>query len=160
WGYATVPQKHLNGRRIHSPRGKVVGGSSSVNGQVYVRGDASDFDYWAQLGNRGWSFADCLPFFKKSEGFESGEASAAGGRRGPLRTGRRGIRHPLAQAFAEACRQWGLPDNADFNSGEDQAGVGPTDSTTADNKRCSSSVAFLRPVLSRPNLAVLTRALA
>jgi choline dehydrogenase len=144
---------------MHSPRGKLIGGSSSVNGQVYVRGDASDFDHWAQLGNRGWSFADCLPFFKKSEGFE-GEASAARGRKGPLRTTRRGIRHPLAQAFAEACRQWGLPYNDDFNSGEDQGGVGPTDSTTADNKRCSSSVAFLRPALSRPNLAVVTRALA
>src|SRR5208282_66781 len=68
WGYSTVPQKHLNGRLIHSPRGKVIGGSSSVNGQIYVRGDPSDFDHWAQLGNRGWSFTDCLPSFKKSEG--------------------------------------------------------------------------------------------
>ena len=159
WGYSTVPQKHLNGRRIHSPRGKIIGGSSSVNGQVYVRGDPSDFDHWAQLGNRGWSFADCLPFFKKSEGFE-GEASPARGRAGPLRTTRRGMQHPLARAFAEACQQWGLPYNADFNDGEDQGGVGPTDSTTVDNKRCSSSVAFLRPALSRPNLTVVTRALA
>jgi choline dehydrogenase len=71
-GYSTVPQKHLNSRRIHSPRGKVIGGSNSVNGQVYVRGDPSDFDHWAQLGNRNWSFTDCLPFFKKSEGFEVG----------------------------------------------------------------------------------------
>lgn len=64
WGYATVPQQHLRGRRIHSPRGKVLGGSSSVNGMVYVRGDRSDFDHWAQLGNRGWSFDDCLPYFR------------------------------------------------------------------------------------------------
>ena len=109
--------------------------------------------------NRGWSFADCLPFFKKSEGFE-GEAGAARGRAGPLRTTRRGIQHPLARAFAEACQQWGLHYNADFNGGEDQSRGCPTDITTADNKRCSSSVAFLRPALSRPNLMVVTRALA
>jgi choline dehydrogenase len=159
WGYSTVPQQRLGGRRIHSPRGKIIGGSSSVNGQVYVRGDPSDFDHWAQLGNRGWSFTDCLPFFKKSEGFE-GEGGPARGREGPLRTTRRGIRHPLASAFAQACQQWGLTYNDDFNSGADQGGVGPTDSTTADNKRCSSAVAFLRPALSRKNLAVVTRALA
>jgi choline dehydrogenase len=159
WGYETVPQKHLGGRRIHSPRGKVLGGSSSVNGQVYVRGDRSDFDHWAQLGNRGWSFDDCLPYFKKSENFE-GEGGEARGRSGPLRTTRRGIIHPLAKAFAEACQQGGLPVNPDFNSGDDQAGVGPTDSTTADNRRWSSSVAFLHPALSRPNLTVMTHALA
>ncbi|HTW29166.1 MAG TPA: choline dehydrogenase [Acetobacteraceae bacterium] len=159
WGYATVPQRQLGGRRIHAPRGKVLGGSSSVNGQVYVRGDASDFDHWAQLGNRGWSFEDCLPGFRKSEAFE-GEAGPARGRDGPLRTTRRGIRHPLARAFAEACQQMGLPYNPDFNSGEDQAGVGPTDSTTADNRRWSSAVAYLRPALGRPNLSVIPRALA
>ena len=159
WGYSTVPQRNLGGRRIYSPRGKVLGGSSSVNGQVYVRGDASDFNYWAQLGNRGWSFEDCLPFFKRSESFE-GEGGDARGRGGPLRTTRRGIRHPLARAFADACMQMGLPYNSDFNSGEDQGGVGPTDSTSADNRRWSSSVAYLHPVLSRPNLTVITRALA
>jgi choline dehydrogenase len=159
WGYSTVPQKHLGGRRIHSPRGKVIGGSSSVNGQVYVRGDASDFDHWAQLGNRGWTFAECLPFFKRSEGFEA-EGSDARGRGGPLRTTRRGIRHPLARAFVEASQQMGLRYNPDFNSGEDQEGVGPTDSTTADNRRWSSSVAYLRPALSRPNLSVTTHSLA
>ena len=159
WGYETTPQTHLGGRRIHSPRGKVLGGSSSVNGQVYVRGDRSDFDQWAQLGNRGWSFDDCLPYFMKSENFEDGEGEARG-RGGPLRTTRRGIIHPLAKAFAEACQQQGLPYNPDFNSGGDQGGVGPTDSTTADNRRWSSSVAFLRPALSRPNLTVVTHALA
>lgn len=158
WGYSTVPQSHLGGRRIHSPRGKVIGGSSSVNGQVYVRGDPSDFDLWAQLGARGWSYADCLPYFRKSEAFE-GEGSEARGRDGPLRTTRRGVRHPFARAFVEACQQMGLPYNPDFNSGGDQAGVGPTDSTTADNRRWSSSVAYLRPALSRPNLKVITRAL-
>ena len=159
WGYSTVPQAGMEGRRIHSPRGKVLGGSSSVNGMVYVRGDPSDFDHWAQLGNLGWSYEDCLPYFRKSEGFE-GEGSDARGRGGPLRTTRNGIRHPLAQAFLDACRQQGLPYNPDFNSGADQEGVGPTDMTMADGRRWSSSVAFLRPVRSRPNLTVVTRALA
>lgn len=160
WGYATVPQQHLRGRRIHSPRGKVLGGSSSVNGMVYVRGDRSDFDHWAQLGNRGWSFDDCLPYFRRSENFEAEEGGPARGHGGPLRVTRRGIRHPYAKAFYDACRQYGLPSNDDFNGGEDQEGVGPTDSTMADNKRWSSSRAFLWPAMSRPNLRVLTKALA
>ena len=149
WGYETVPQTHLGGRRIHSPRGKVIGGSSSVNGQVYVRGDASDFDHWAQLGTRGWSFEDCLPYFKKSETFEGGDGEARG-RSGPLRTD--AARHAsirLRKPSSKACQQRGCRYNPDFNSGEDQAGVGPTDSTTADNRRWSSSVASLRPALSR-----------
>lgn len=158
WGYQTVPQKNLYGRRIHSPRGKVLGGSSSVNGMVYVRGDRSDFDYWGQLGNRGWSFDDCLPYFKKSESFE-GAGGEARGREGPLRVTRRGVVHPLARAFQEACKEYGLPDNPDFNSGGDQEGVGPTDTTMADAKRWSSSRAFLHPAMSRPNLQVITRAL-
>lgn len=157
WGYATVPQRHLNGRRIHSPRGKVLGGSSSVNGMVYVRGDRSDFDHWAQLGNRGWTFEDCLPYFKKSESFEAGDGPARG-HGGPLRVTRRGIVHPYAKAFFEACRQYGLDANDDFNGGGDQEGVGPTDSTMADNKRWSSSRAFLWPAMSRKNLRVLTKA--
>jgi choline dehydrogenase len=159
WGYSTVPQRNLEGRRIHSPRGKVLGGSSSVNGMVYVRGDPSDYDQWAQFGNRGWSYADCLPYFQKSEAFE-GEGGQARGRRGPLRTTRRGIVHPFAEAFLQACQQMGLRYNPDFNSGGDQGGVGPTDSTMADNRRWSSSVAFLRPAMARPNLTVVTKALA
>lgn len=157
WGYSTVPQRHLNGRRIHSPRGKVLGGSSSVNGMVYVRGDRSDFDHWAQLGNRGWTFEDCLPYFRKSESFEAGDGPARG-HGGPLRVTRRGIIHPYAKAFFEACRQYGLEANDDFNGGGDQEGVGPTDSTMADNKRWSSSRAFLWPAMSRKNLRVLTKA--
>ena len=158
WAYSTVPQTNLGGRRIHSPRGKVLGGSSSVNGMVYVRGDPSDFDHWAQLGTRGWSYADCLPYFRKSESFE-GDGGPMRGRDGPLRTSRRGIVHPLAKAFLAACQQMGLNYNPDFNSGLDQAGVGPTDSTMAENRRWSSSVAFLRPVMCRPNLEVVTNAL-
>ena len=159
WGYETVPQKHLGGRHIHSPRGKVLGGCSSVNGMVYVRGDRSDFDHWAQLGNRGWSFEDCLPYFRKSESYEGQGGSDARGTDGPLRVTRRGIVHPLAKAFAEACQQYGLPYNPDFNSGNDQEGVGPTDATMADNKRWSASRAFLHPALHRKNLTVITHAL-
>lgn len=159
WGYNSVPQPRLGGRRIHAPRGKVLGGSSSVNGMVYVRGDASDFDQWAQLGNRGWSYADCLPYFRKAEAFD-GVAGPARGRSGPLRTTRNGIRHPLAKAFVDACKQTGLPYNDDFNGGGDQQGVGPTDSTMADRRRYSTSVAYLHPAMNRPNLNVITGALA
>lgn len=158
WGYSTVPQRHLNGRRIHSPRGKVLGGSSSVNGMVYVRGDRSDFDLWAQLGNTGWSFEDCLPYFRKSEAFE-GPQNDARGIGGLLRVSRRGIVHPLARAFSEACQQYGLRYNPDFNDGGDQEGVGPTDSTMADNRRWSASRAFLYPAMGRLNLRVITGAL-
>jgi choline dehydrogenase len=158
WGYETVPQSQLFGRRIHSPRGKVLGGSSSVNGMVYVRGDQSDFNHWSQLGNRDWSYADCLPYFKKSEAFE-GVGGEARGKDGPLRVTRRGIKHPLALAFKEACEQSGISYNSDFNSGGDQAGVGPTDATTANNVRWSTSRAFLSPAMMRSNLKVFTRSL-
>lgn len=159
WGYNSLPQPGLGGRRLHVPRGKVLGGSSSLNGMVYVRGDASDFDHWAQLGNRGWSYSDCLPYFRRSERF-SGPANPARGRDGPLKTTRNAIVHPLAKAFVEASKQHGLPYNDDFNSGADQEGVGPMDCTLADNRRYSSAVAYLRPALARPNLSVITRALA
>jgi choline dehydrogenase len=159
WGYHSLPQPRLGGRRIHSPRGKVLGGSSSVNGMIYIRGDASDFDHWAQLGNRGWSYADCLPYFQKAENF-AGPGSPARGRSGPLKTTRNGINHPLAKAFVTASQQAGLPYNDDFNSGGDQEGVGPTDCTLAEKRRYSSSVAYLHPAMNRPNLTVITRALA
>jgi len=159
WGYQTVPQRHLGGRRIHSPRGKVIGGCSSVNGMVYVRGDRSDFDYWAQLGNRGWSYEDCLRYFKKSESYEGPNGGDARGESGPLRVTRRGILHPLARAFEAACLEYGLPKNRDFNGGGDQEGVGPTDTTMADNKRWSSARAFLHPAMARKNLTVITHAL-
>jgi choline dehydrogenase len=157
WGYYSVPQRHLDNRILYAPRGKVVGGSSSVNGMVYVRGHSSDFDGWAQMGNRGWSYADCLPFFIRSENYENSGAKDRGAG-GPLRTTRYGVRHPFAKAFIEAGQQMGLPYNDDFNVG-DQLGVGPLDSTMAENRRWSSSVAYLHPVRSRTNLRVKTRAL-
>jgi choline dehydrogenase len=158
WGYDSVPQKHLGNRVLYMPRGKVIGGSSSINGMVYIRGDASDFDQWAQLGNRGWSYSDCLPFFMKAEGYV-GSAQEGRGTSGPLRTLRYGVRHPLSKAFIEAGQQMGLPYNDHFNFG-DQLGVGPTDSTMFENRRWSAAAAYLHPVKNRGNLTIITRALA
>jgi choline dehydrogenase len=154
WGYHSVPQGCLDGRALFLPRGRVVGGSSSVNGMVYVRGHPTDFDRWQQLGNRGWSYDDCLPYFKKAENFQ-GPKSEYRGSSGPLRTSRRELSNPLAVAFVEAAQQYGLAYRDDYN-GDEQEGVGRCDSTIADSRRSSSSSAYLHPVLDRPNLTVLT----
>lgn len=156
WGYYSEPQEHLHGRRLYCPRGKVIGGSSAINGMVYIRGHPSDFDRWAQFGNKGWSYKDCLPYFERAEGFVTEEREGRG-RSGPLKTLRHGIHHPLSKAFVEAAQAMGLPYNDDFNMGE-QDGVGPTDSTMSGTRRCSSAAAYLTPVRNRPNLTVLTRA--
>ena len=158
WGYNSEPQKNLANRELYMPRGKVIGGSSSVNGMIYIRGDASDFDQWAQFGNRGWSYSECLPFFMKAEGFV-GNAQEGRGTSGPLRTWRHGVRHPLSKAFIEAGQQMGLPYNDHFNYG-DQLGVGPSDSTMFENRRWSAAAAYLHPVKDRGNLTIITHALA
>ena len=158
WGYNSVPQKHLGNRVLYLPRGKVIGGSSAINGMVYFRGDESDYDQWAQLGNPGWSYADCLPFFIRSEGHE-GTPREGRGTSGPLKTLRHGVKHPLSRAFVEAAQQMGLPWNEDLNHGG-QFGVGETDSTMLGTRRCSAAHAYLHPVRSRPNLHVITRAMA
>ncbi|WP_223479659.1 GMC family oxidoreductase [Oricola indica] len=157
WGYYSEPQKHLQGRRLYCPRGKVIGGSSSINGMVYIRGHSSDFDRWAQFGNVGWSYADCLPYFERAEGFAASQASEGRGQSGPLKTLRYGIHHPLSKAFVDAAQAMGLAYNDDLNVGE-QDGVGPTDSTMSGSRRCSSAAAYLAPIKGRPNLSVLTRA--
>lgn len=157
WGYYSEPQRHLGSRRLYCPRGKVIGGSSSINGMVYIRGHPSDFDQWAQFGNTGWSHQDCLPYFERAEAFVDNSREGRG-LEGPLKTFRHGIHHPLSRAFVEAAQQMGLPYNDDFNVGE-QYGVGPTDSTMAANRRCSSASAYLTPVKTRSNLTVLTRCL-
>jgi choline dehydrogenase len=158
WGYHSEPQKNLHNRVLYSPRGKVLGGSSSVNGMIYVRGDVSDFDHWAQLGNRGWDYESCLPYFKKAESYSEG-ASAVRGGSGPLRTTRHRVDNPLSKAFLEAGMQMGYPYNPDCNSGS-QIGFGPLDSTLADNRRWSAAVGYLHPVKERPNLSIVTGALA
>ena len=140
------------------PRGKVIGGSSAINGMVYFRGDESDYDQWAQLGNPGWSYADCLPFFIRSEGRKSGPREGHGSD-GPLNTLRHGVHHPLSKAFVEAAQQMGLPWNDDLNYGG-QYGVGETDSTMLGNRRCSAADAYLHPARKRKNLKVITEARA
>lgn len=159
WHYHTEPQPHLDNRVLFWPRGKVLGGSSAINGMVYIRGHASDYDMWAQLGNRGWSFADCLPYFIRSEGRAVG-ADDFHGADGPLLTTRLAeITHPLTKAWFAAGAQAGYPANDDFN-GAEQEGFGPVDSTIADAKRASAARCYLHPVLDRPNLKVITKALA
>jgi choline dehydrogenase len=158
WGYSSEPQKNLANRVLYLPRGKVIGGSSAINGMVYFRGDQSDYDQWAQLGNPGWSFADCLPFFILSEGHLTGPREGHG-TDGPLKTPRHGVHHPLSKAFVEAAQQMGLPWNDDLNHGG-QYGVGETDSTMVGNRRWSAADAYLHPVKSRPNLRVITGARA
>jgi choline dehydrogenase len=157
WRYQTAPQTHLDGRVLYSPRGKVLGGSSSVNGMVYDRGTPSDFDRWAALGNDGWSFADVLPYFKKAETYEP-HVDALHGTNGPLRVSRPGIKHALSKAWIAAGQAAGYPYNEDTN-GASRLGFGPVDLTVGAGRRSSSSTAYVSPVVrERANLTVLTGA--
>ena len=156
WRYSTEAEPGLGGRRMFLPRGKVLGGSSSINGQVYIRGHASDFDHWAQLGNRGWSYQDVLPYFRKSEAHLDRNDEFHGDR-GPLRISRAGQRNPLYDAFIQAGEQAGHPRTDDFN-GAEQEGFGRFDFTVADGRRQSAAVAFLRTAAQRPNLRIVTGA--
>ncbi|WND02662.1 choline dehydrogenase [Temperatibacter marinus] len=157
WFYWTEPQKHLNNRKLFWPRGKVLGGSSSLNGMVYIRGHARDYDEWAQLGCKGWSFSDVLPYFKKSESFEEGADSYHGGD-GPLNVGPRTSDNPLNDAFLASGLEAGFKESADFN-GADQEGFAPFQQTIKEGRRWSTAAAFLKPVMDRANLTVLTGAL-
>ena len=157
WYFWTEPQKNLNNRELFWPRGKVLGGSSSINGMVYIRGHASDYDQWRQLGNEGWSFDDVLPYFKKSETYEGGSDDFHGGS-GPLYVSRRNNSHPLTDAFLQAGTEAGYRLTDDFN-GADQEGFADYDGTTEGGKRMSTARAYLVPVLSRANLEVRTEAL-
>jgi choline dehydrogenase-like flavoprotein len=158
WAFQTVPQAGLNGRRGYQPRGKVLGGSSSVNAMIYVRGQREDYDHWASLGNPGWGHADVLPYFLRAEHNERG-ASAWHATGGPLNV--MDLRSPNRHtpAFVEAGRQAGYPLNADFN-GASQEGVGHYQVTHKNGERCSAAKAYLTPALSRPNLEVITGAQA
>jgi choline dehydrogenase len=156
WMYQSEPEPELRGRRIFTPRGKVLGGSSSINGLVHVRGQREDFDEWARLGNAGWSFEDVLPYFRKSEDFQHGE-SAYHGSDGPLSVSDLPDKHPLCDAFIAAGREEGFPVNDDFN-GERQEGVGYYHSTARNGRRASCAVAYLRPARKRENLQVHTGA--
>jgi choline dehydrogenase len=157
WGYETEPDPSLNGRRIPWPRGKVLGGSSAINGLVYIRGQKEDFDHWRQLGNPGWSFDDVLPYFKRAEDQQRG-ADAFHGAGGPLAVSDAG-HHELCEAYISACAELGIPRNDDFN-GADQEGAGYFQLTTRRGLRCSTAVGYLRPAKKRPNLRIETGALA
>ncbi|HEX8386854.1 MAG TPA: choline dehydrogenase [Rubricoccaceae bacterium] len=156
WNYHTAPQPHLGGRRLYWPRGKTLGGSSSINAMIYVRGHWSDYDEWAALGCTGWGYADVLPYFKKSEDSGRGR-SAYHGTGGPLRVEAPRDASPVMRAFIEAAGQAGYPATDDFN-GPDQEGAGLYDLTQKGGRRQSAAAAFLRPARRRPNLTVWTHA--
>ena len=156
YGYQTVPQPGLNGRRGYQPRGKTLGGSSSINAMLYVRGNRWDYDHWASLGNPGWSYSDVLPLFRKSEHNEQFD-DAFHGKGGPLNVTYPRHESPLEDAFLEAARQHGVPLNPNYN-GAEQFGAFRYQVTHRNGERCSAAKAYLTPNLSRPNLRVLTRA--
>ena len=159
WGFETEPEPHLCGRRLQCPRGKVLGGSSSINGMVYVRGHALDFDEWESLGAEGWAYRDCLPYFRKSETCAYGADDYWGGD-GPLHTcNGNAMINPLYRAFIEAGAEAGYPSTADCN-GFQQEGFGRMDMTVKDGVRCSAANAYLAPARSRANLRVETGALS
>jgi choline dehydrogenase len=158
WGYVSEPEPNLNGRRIACPRGKVLGGSSSINGLVYVRGHPLDFDRWEEEGAKGWGYKHVLPYFRRLESFRGG-ADAWRGDGGPLATGHGRKDNPLYGAFIETGREAGYSVSADLN-GERQEGFGPLDMTVREGVRASTANAYLRPAMKRSNLEVLTRALA
>ena len=158
WCYETEPQPECHGRNVIAPRGKTLGGSSSINGLIYIRGQAEDFDHWRQLGNSGWSYDDVLPYFRKAEDNERGHDQFHGAG-GPLRVSNVRDQHPLAAAFIEAAGQCGYSRNDDFN-GAQQEGAGFYQNTMRNGVRCSAAAAYLRPARRRANLRVVSQALA
>lgn len=156
WGFETVPQPGLNGRRGYQPRGKTLGGSSSINAMMYSRGNRYDYDLWESLGNTGWSYDDCLPYFKKAENNEV-HHNEYHGQGGPLNVA--DLRSPskLIERYLSACESIGVPRSADIN-GAQQFGATYTQVTQRDGERCSAAKAYLTPHLSRANLTVLTKA--
>jgi 4-pyridoxate dehydrogenase len=158
WGYDTEPEPRLDNRRIEAMRGKVLGGSSSINVMAYVRGHRGDYDRWAQNGCGGWSYADVLPYFKRCESWEKGENAWRGGD-GPLSVIDARNRDPLFDGWLDAAREADWPFTEDYN-GKDQEGFGLAQWTIRNGRRCSAAVAFLRPAMRRANLTVETNALA
>ena len=157
WGYWSAPEPALGGRRLQCPRGKVIGGSSSINGMVYVRGHGRDFDYWREMGARGWDFAHVLPYFMRMEAAHGGEPGWRG-TQGPLHVTRGRLDNPLSRAFIEAGIEAGYPRTEDYN-GHRQEGFGPMEMTVWQGRRWSAANAYLRPALARPNLTLWSRSL-
>jgi choline dehydrogenase len=158
WGYVTEPEPHLNNRRLRVPRGKVLGGSSSINGLVYVRGHPLDFEHWEAEGAKGWGYRNVLPYFRRAETFAGGADAWRGGD-GPLATAQGRKLNPLYEAFIEAGREAGYAVSRDLN-GERQEGFGALDMTVRSGVRASAANAYLRPAMKRANLRVATHALA
>ncbi len=153
WGFSSEPEPNMNNRRMACPRGKVIGGSSSINGMVYVRGHARDFDTWADMGADGWSYADVLPYYKRMENWHDGGHGGDPewrGKDGPLHVSRGPRKNPLFQAFVDAGQQAGYEVTGDYN-GEKQEGFGPMEQTVWKGRRWSAANAYLRPALKRPN---------
>ncbi|WP_170429500.1 choline dehydrogenase [Ruegeria arenilitoris] len=157
WGYQSEPEPHLNNRRLACPRGKVIGGSSSINGMVYVRGHARDFDTWSEMGADGWSYADVLPYYKRMETWHDGGHGGDPewrGKDGPLHVSRGPRENPLFQAFVDAGQQAGYEVTGDYN-GEKQEGFGPMEQTVWKGRRWSAANAYLKPALKRENCEVV-----
>ena len=153
WGLATEPEPHLGGRVLATPRGKVLGGSSSINGMVYVRGHAHDFDHWKDEGAAGWAFSDVLPYFKRMENVEGGEEGWRG-TDGPLNVRRGPLKNPLYKAFIKAGSEAGFEITEDYN-GSKQEGFGPMEQTIHKGRRWSAANAYLRPALKRKNVSLV-----
>ena len=158
WPYRSEPEPGLGGRRIHTPRGRVLGGSSSINGLVYVRGNALDFQRWEAQGATGWGYRNVLPYFKRAEHRALGGDTYRGGE-GPLATQRGLLTNPLHEAWQAAGREAGYPATSDMN-GFQQEGLGPMEMTVGGGRRCSAANAYLRPAMTRSNLTVRTETLA
>ena len=159
WQFHSQPEPHLDNREMHCPRGKVLGGSSSINGMVYVRGHAKDFDEWQQHGANGWDYQSCLPYFQKAESFYLGENTYRGGK-GPLGVNNGNeMKNPLYRTFIKAGVQAGYASTDDYNASQ-QEGFGPMHMTVKDGVRSSASREYLDPVKSRSNLTIITGALA
>ena len=158
WCYHTQPDPGLNGRSIAWPRGRVLGGSSSINGLLYVRGQARDYDHWRQLGNQGWGWDDVLPLFKRAENWEGAEGEDRG-TSGPLTVSKSRVARDIVDAWVDAATQAGYSRNDDYNSGN-QEGVGHFQMTMRNGRRCSSATAYLKPIRNRKNLSIFTHAQA
>lgn len=158
WRYETEKGAEIADRPMYWARGRVLGGSSSINGLLYVRGQSGDYDHWRQLGNVGWSYEDVLPYFRKAENQENG-ADEFHGAEGPLAVSNLRERNPLCDAFIDSAVEAGIPRNDDFN-GANQEGIGYYQITTKNARRCSAAVAYLHPASKRPNLRVVTKAAA
>jgi choline dehydrogenase len=156
WRLRSEPEPHLGGRVINVPRGKTLGGSSSINGLVYVRGHSLDFEGWRQQGNIGWGWDDVLPYFKRSEDYFGGPSDTHGAG-GELAVADPGVRWPILDAYRDACREAGIPAAADYNGGDNE-GVAYFEAMIRNGRRCSASQAFLNPIKARSNLAIVTGA--